>query len=266
MGFKKWVSLSVLLFSWMALTAVAEVPDPCAGPSAVLSLVNRPTIADSACVVPFEKGMIEAGFQYQNLIGGKSGYNLPQTDLRLGLPARTELVILFPDYTRQTTRPHAGWGPTAVGLKHELGYNAKWLGSIEGLVVLPSGSAAFGSDGMGGVINGIVDYSFSSTLSLTFILGVSTQVLPYNAGGQRFNSVNPDLVLVWQVTPQFQTFGEIYGQSKTGPHQGAGFIADAGIQYLWTPNLASDLEAGQRISGKLGNINNYFGAGLAWLF
>ncbi|HSW70886.1 MAG TPA: hypothetical protein VLH77_02780, partial [Gammaproteobacteria bacterium] len=254
------------LFFWGLNVFAAELPDPCGGPSAILALVDRPSAADSACVVPFEKGIIEAGFQYQNLKGSKRGYNLPETVLRLGLPAKTELVILFPNYFRQTVQPHAGWGPTTIGLKHELGYNEKWLASIEGLVIWPSGGAAFGSDGTGGIINGIIDYSLSPSLDLTFMLGVSTQALPYGASGQRFNSVNPDLVLAWLVTPKFQTYAEIYGQSKTGPSEGAGFNADAGIQYAWTPNLVTDLELGQRISGKLGSFNNYVGTGLAWLF
>ncbi len=261
-------SLVLLLFSWIAMAAWAEeTPGPCGGPSALLALVNRPTVADSPCVVPFEKGIIELGAQYQSLItGGKTGYNLPQAELRLGLPAKTELAILFPNFTRQTIIPHAGWGATTVGLKHELGYNAKWLGSIEGLLTLPSGSKAFGSDSVGGAINGIVNYTINSALTLTLMLGVSTQTLPYALRGQRYNSVNPDAVLSWQVTEKFETFGEVYGQSKTSPTSGAGFNADAGVLYLFTPNLVSDLEVGQRISGKLGLFNHYVGAGLAWLF
>src|SRR5579872_4786840 len=118
MRFKIGNHLALVLCLASAFSADAEeIPDPCDGPAALLALVNRPTVADSACVVPFEKGLIEAGFQYQNLKGGKRAYNFPETVLRLGLPARTELIINFPNYIRQTIRPHAGWGPTAVGLK-----------------------------------------------------------------------------------------------------------------------------------------------------
>lgn len=259
--------LLLLFLSMATLNASAgEVSDPCAGPSSLFALVNRPSAADSACVVPFEKGIIEGGVQYQNLKGGKKGYNLPQAELRLGLPLMTELVIVAPNYTRQTKIPHAGWGPTVVGLKHELGYNAKWLGAVEGLLTLPSGSEAFGSDSVGGTLNGIVDYSINDKLTLTFMLGISTQTLAYGSGGQRYNSLNPDLLLSWQINDKFQSFGEVYGQSKASPTSGAGFNADAGIQYLFTPNLVSDFEVGQRISGKLGQFNNYVGAGLSWLF
>ncbi len=267
MGLKKRGSSLLPLFMWTSGAAFAlEVADPCAGPSALLNVENRPTVADSACVVPFEKGLVEGGVQYQNIKGGKSGYNLPQVELRLGLPAKTELSITAPNFTRQTVIPHAGWGPTIVGLKHELGYNAKWLATVEGLLTLASGGSAYGSDGLGGTINGIVNYTINDHWSLSFMLGVSTQTLAYSAGGGRYNSVNPDLVLTWQATAKFQTYGEVYGQSKTSPNAGAGFNADAGIQYLFTPTLASDLELGQRISGKLGQFNHYLGAGLAWFF
>lgn len=267
MRFIKLGSFVLLVFIWTVIDAFAgEAPDPCQGPAALFSLVNRPSVADSACVVPFEKGLIESGVQYQNLKGGKRSYIVPQAELRLGLPAKTELAIIFPSYTHQTQPPHGGWGPAVVGLKHELGYNEKWLGSVEGLVILPSGSEAFGSDGLGGTINGIVDYNITNSLNLTFMLGISTQTQPYGSGGQRFNTINPDLLLAWQVNDKLQTYAEVYGQSKTSPTSGAGFNADAGIQYLFTPTLVSDLEAGQRISGQLGQFNNYFGAGLSWLF
>lgn len=264
MSFKKLGCLGLTIWSLNVFTAFAEeVPDPCVG---ILNLANRPTVADTACAVPFEKGIVELGAQYQNIKGGKSGYNLPQLLLRLGFPLKTELFIQAPNYTRQTLRPHAGWGPTTVGIKHELGYNAKWLGALEGLVILPTGGSAFGSDGLGGAVNGIVTYAMNPAWALTLMLGVSTQTEPFSAGGQRYNSVNPDLVLTWQTTEKLEFFGEVYGQSKAAPHTGAGFNADAGILYAWTPNLETDLEMGQRISGQLGNFNNYIGAGFAWFF
>jgi len=267
MKVKQSGSLLVLLLSLGTANSFAEpIEDPCGGASALLALANRPTIADSACVVPFEKGVFEFGVQYQNLKGRGQGINLPEAELRLGLPAKTELSILLPNYTHQNQTPRAGFSPTIIGLKHEVGYTQKWLGSVEGLVILPSASSAYGSDALGGMVNGILEYSINSSLSVTFMLGVSTQTEPYSSGGQRFNSVNPDLVLAWQLNDKFQTFGEVYGQTKAGPRTGAAFNADAGLQYLLTQNLEADLELGQRISGQLGQFSNYVGAGMSWLF
>lgn len=262
---KKTGSILLLsLLSWGISNSFAEpVADPCAG---FLSLVNRPSILDSACVVPFEKGVIEYGAQYQNTQGGAHAYNLPEAELRLGLPANTELTIFLPNYNHQTQAPRAGFSASVIGLKHQLGYTEKWLGAVEGLVTLSSTSSGYGSDAMGGKVNGIVTYSINSAWSLTFMLGASTQTEPYAAGGGRFNSINPDLLLAWQLNSKFQTFAEVYGQSKTAPNNGAGFNADAGLQYLFTKNLEGDLELGQRISGQLGSFNNYIGAGMAWLF
>lgn len=258
--------LLLLLNIAMAPSFAQEVADPCVGPAALLALANRPTVADSACVVPFEKGVIEVGGQYQNIKGGGHGYNLPEAELRLGLPEKTELTITLPNYYHQTLVPRAGFSSSIIGLKHELGHTAKWIATIEGLVTLSSRSSSYGNDAMGGTINGILGYNLSNPLSLTMMLGVSSQTLPYSLGGQRYNSINPDIVLTWQLNNKFQTYGEIYGQSKTGPNNGAGFNADAGVQYLLTKNLEADFELGQRISGKLAQFNNYAGLGLAWLF
>lgn len=264
MRFKKLRSLGLLAFMFTAFSAFAEeIPNPCVG---ILNLASRPTVADAVCVVPFEKGVVEMGAQYQNLPSSKRGYNLPQFLLRLGLPANTELDIHAPNYTWQTLRPHAGWGATTVGLKHQLGYNQKWLGSVEGFLTLPTGSNAFGSDGLGGTVNGLVEYEINPAWALTFMLGWSTQTEPFSSGGQRYNSVNPDLVLSWQPKEKIEYVAEVYGQSKTAPRSGAGFNADVGVLYAWTPNLETDLEVGQRISGQLGGFNNYIGAGLAWFF
>lgn len=240
----------------------AAVSDPCAS---FIALLNRPSIADSACVVPYKHAVVELGYQYQNVKGGGQGYNLPEAQLRLGLPWDNELSFLLPNYVHQTVQPRAGFQASTLSLKHELGYNATWLGSVEGLLTLPSGSSAYGSNGLGAAFNGIVSYNINPWLGLTFMLGASTQTQPSAFGGGRYTSFNPDLVLSWQLSDRLGSYGEVYGQSKTGPSNGAGFNMDGGFIYLVTPKLSLDLEVGQRLSGKLSQFNNYLGCGLGIL-
>lgn len=97
------------------------------------------------------------------------------------------------------------------------------------------------------------------------MFGVSSQTQAINDGGKRYTSVNPDLVLSW-TKEKISVYGEIYGQSKTGPQNGSGFNADAGILYLIRKNIVIDLEAGHRLSGVLGGFSHYVGTGISIQF
>lgn len=252
------------------------VPDPCSGPSALLAILDRPTVSDSACAIPQGKFVLEMGVQRANLRGpgGGTADNYPQAEVRIGLPGRNEFVLLPPNYNRQ--RAGAASGPSAqditgysavtFGFKHELGYNRYWLGAVEALITLPSGGRAFGSRGPGVAVNGIAAYALTEQTGLSLQLGVSSQSEPALAGGGRFTSLVSNFVTTWQPADRLQFYGEIYGQSSTGPGKGAGYNADCGVQYLITPFWEVDLEGGMRLGGGLGGITHYFGAGIGFYF
>ena len=87
----------------------------------------------------------------------------------------------------------------------------------------PGGSDAFGSEGLGATVNMIIYYSINSQLSLLTMFGGSMITQPKFNGGKRFQSINPDLVLTYAPIKKVDLFGEIYGQTQTGPNQGSGF-------------------------------------------
>lgn len=241
--------------------------DPCAGDNALLNIIDRPSTADSACVVPFKKMVLELGYQYKTLISPSGQQqNFPETEFRLGLPANNELSILLPNYLQQSLSPHAGFSAATLGIKHEIGYNQHWLGTVEALLTPPSGSRAFGSHGLGATVNGIVSYTVNPQLNFTLMFGVSSETQSSHDGGQRFTSVNPDLIVTYSLTQHMDIYGEVYGQSKTAPNQGSGFNVDGGLLYLVLPHFLVDIEAGQRISGHLTGFNHYVGAGMGILF
>jgi len=252
----------------MAFNAFADtIDDPCDGASALLNIVDRPTVGDSACVVPTSKAVLELGYQYQQGTHSTGHQqNFPQAELRLGLPAHNEFVVLLPNYILQSMAPHSGYSATTVGIKHEIGYTQNWLAAAETLFTLPSGSTAFGSNGLGAAINAIVSYDINPKFNLTFMFGVTTATQSSHDGGQRFTSINPDIVLTYSATDRLQLYGEIYGQSKTGPGESSGFNFDGGFLYLVLPNAEIDLEIGQRMSGNLGGFNHYIGTGMAFMF
>ena len=264
----------VLFLSWGQGYAAQEtaVPDPCTG---FLAIIGRPTVSDSPCAVPAGRVVLEVGFQRAKLRGpGGTADNYPEAVVRIGLPGKNEFVFLPSNYNRQKTQAGqnspseniSGLSAVTIGFKHELGYDRRWLGAAEALLTLPSGGESFGSEDFGAAFNGIVSYSVSEQVSLSLQLGVSSQTTPALAGGERFTSVISNIVATWQPLERLQFFGELFGQSSTGPGEGAGYNADGGVQYLLAPAWEIDLEGGLRVSGNLGGLNHYFGMGIGHQF
>jgi Putative MetA-pathway of phenol degradation len=255
--------LIAAITSTLATNAVA-VDNPCEG---LLNLVDRPSASDSACAVPFKQAVLEMGYQYQqvNQPRGQQS-NLPNAEIRIGLPANNELGVLLPNYIHQNVTPHYGNSATTVALKHEIGYNEHWLGAVEAVVTLPQGSAAFGSDGVGANLNAIISYNFNPQYNLTLMFGGGSQTTPSLSGGQRYSSVNPDVVFTYSPSEKINLYAEVFGQSKTGPAEGSGFNADGGVLFLIKTNWEIDFEVGQRISGNLNSLNHYIGTGTAIQF
>lgn len=273
---RAWSVLACTVFASTSVPAAraATAVLPCAGPSGLLGLLDRPTVGDSTCVVPQGMAVIEAGATAGNLYGSPGGRidTLPNLELRFGLPDDSEFVWLPPSFQYQSVdaapgiagATMRGFGATTVGIKHLVGYTDRWQWTDEALVTLPSGDSTFGSHGVGGAFNAIVSYG-EGPFGVSLMVGVTSQTEPTAAGGQRFQSFNPDLVATWQSTSRLQFYAEIYGQSHSGYLQGWGTDADGGVQYLLTPDFEVDLEEGVRIQGSLGGFSNYTGVGLGLL-
>ncbi len=219
--------------------------------------------------------VLEAGGTAGNVYGAPGGEvdTFPNLELRFGLPDNSEFVWLPPNFQYEslsagTAGPAvtlSGFGPMTVGIKHEFGYTEHWQWTAEALATVPSGSSRFGSHGVGGAINGIISYG-NGPIGVSLMAGVTSQTEPTAAGGQRFQSFNPDLVVTWLATSRLQFYGEVYAQSQAGYGLGWGTDADGGLQYLVNPNFEVDLEEGVRVQGDLGGFSNYTGVGLGMMF
>jgi hypothetical protein len=255
-----------LLLSFTSAAVAETVNDPCRGPSMLLSIVNRPTVSDSACAVPYKSVVVEAGYQY-TLLTHSLGHlqSFPQGSLRIGLPYRSEFVVVAGNYLHFPNALHNGFTATTVGIKHELGYNAKWLGTAELLITMPNGSALFGSKGTGAALNGIVNYTITPAMVFSFMGGVTSLTLPSQFGGTRYTSFNPDGVLSYSLTDRLNAYIEVYGATQTAPGAGSGFNSNGGFLYLLTRNISIDVEAGRRIYGDLSGIGQYIAGGFAVL-
>ncbi|MGQ3891415.1 transporter [Legionella sp. CNM-4043-24] len=255
---------TILLLSLMNAHPALAMENPCHGPGQLLNIVDRPNNADSACSVPAGRFEFEMGYQNQTLRDPSGNQqNYPSAEFRFGLPHNSEIFLLAPNYIQQSIAPTAGFTQTSGGLKHQLWYNNTWLVTIEGLVNLPDGSAAFGNKHIGEAFNAIISYNINSRLNLTLMAGGSSITESRLDGGQRFYSLNPDLVLTWSLNDKSSVYAEVYGQSKTGYGEGSGFNADVGILYLIRPNVALDFSGSQHLSGYPGGFEHYIGAGLS---
>lgn len=253
-----------LLFIVSTITFAFDIESsPCGGPNALLSLVNRPTLADSSCVVPFKSVVVESGYTNLSLIDNGNQEIFPQSVFRLGLPSSSEFFVLLPNFIDQSVPPYSGLSATTMGMKRVVVANPKWVATVESVFTIPSGSVAYGSRGLGEAFNGIVNYQITSSISVNAILGISSQTQSILQGGKRFLTINPDLVLSWS-KDKLLLYGEVYAQSKTAPDQGSGVMSDAGVLYLLKNNIAVDFEVGQRISGSIGGFNHYFGTGISF--
>lgn len=247
------------------LFAQVNADSPCGSSANLLSLVDRPTVSVSACTVPEKNIIVEYGYQYMQLLGSGIMHNLPEMEIRFGLPDNFEFVLYPPNYYNESVYPRVGFGPTSLAVKHILASGSKWVASVDLYTILPSGSAFWGSQKPGGDISGILTYNLSNEISMSGEFGVSSTSLPVNYGGISFNSFNSDIVLSWN-KDKLSLYVEAYGQSKTSPYDGSGYNSDAGIIYLFRKNIAVDLEVGQRLSGALGGFNTYFGTGISIQF
>lgn len=248
------------------LLVPASSSNPCVGRDALLAVLDRPTVADSSCVVRPDHVVIEAGFAHATLYpsGSGHGWNAPEMEIRIGLPHDNELVFLPPN---RVIAPGAdGYTASVVGLKHEFDVSSAWQFAAESLVTLASGDPNQGSAGTGVAINGVASYSPSSTVGLSLMAGFTSDTEPSNLGGGRYTSFNPDGVVTWEFLPPWQLYLEVYGATHTGVGQGSGYDADGGIQILLSRNMEIDFEAGTRLSGDLGGYSHYVGAGLGLEF
>lgn len=231
----------------------------------LLSLVSRPTAADSPCVVPNNHFLMEFGYGYATVKTGGYFHAFPQNVFRAGLPFNNEFIVDLPQYYIENPQPGSGLGPTFMGFKHRFISTDTWLVSAEGYVSPPSGGNMYGSDKTQALTDVMVDYALTSTIVVQGQVGLSTYVDPPQEGGRRYNSFNPIGVITWQPQKTWQVYAEVYGQTHTASYEGPGFNADAGVQYLVTKNIEVDVVYGHRVSGDLLGLENYVGAGFAVL-
>lgn len=248
----------LLLVMGLPTILPAQTPTSCNG---LLALIDRPSVAFSPCTAPAKTVLIENGYSYQQLRPEGFAHVLPQTEVRIGLAANTEIDILPAVYSWQSTPRQAGWGVTNLGLKHIAYFDDQQLVTLQGYVTTPSGGKFYGTRSPEFLLNGIYSINFSSGLGISALLGFASYNEPPVQGNEQFYSFNPIVVIGWPFGERISSYLEFYSQSNTAPDQGWGVNSDIGLIYLLNPHVTLDVTYGHRISGVLNNLNQYVGLG-----
>ena len=249
-----------------ASPAASPAPDPCAsaGGTALLSALNRPTIGFSPCAVKPGESVFELG--YANQAGDAAQATYPQGNLRFGVVPDLEVDVLGPNY--EVTRGPAaqrGFLDSGIGAKWEAAHDAQSAIGIDFLYTMPSGAAAFTLGAPTATLNFDYSRSLSQHIGFGTTIGLQSAYAASLSGDvHRFAAVVPSAVITDQFNPRAQLYAEAYGQTKIRPDGGALFGLDGGLQYLLTPALEVDVEAGRTITDLA--RAHYVGAGIGVRF
>ncbi len=271
---KSAVVLSMLLLCVLWVTPAQSRPsspvDSCAGPSALLTVLDRPTISDSVCSVKKNNVLAELGYDYQVETGTHFGtlQTLPQLELRYGAGDNVELKLFPPNYLLQSTFAAGktgsldGFGDAGLGMKYEFRYGERWGIATDTAITIPSGSKGFTGKGTGVILNGIVAYNLNADIGIGFQLGVYRLFNPAYAGQE--TTVNPIIVVSDQlneITENLQLYAECYNAIDVQHNTGIASYIDSGVQYLLLPNVEVDFEAGHNLSDLSSDAVTYIGFG-----
>lgn len=249
--------------------------DPCAGPSAMLALLDRPTIADSACSVKPHRIVLEIGYDNQ-ITHEPSGQRLvdyPQAEWRYGLPHGWEAKVFWPNFNELTPLSAAGGtnkglSDAGIGVKKEFGYFGNWVFAADTRIDFQTGAEPFTNGGTQVTVNGIASYNVTPQFGLAGQLGVA-RLAQRDAGGrtQYYYTLEPMVVASYSFFGRLQLYGEVYGATKAGANTNQSeYWFDGGVQYLVTPQVEVDVEEGIALSGPQGASAHYFGLGFGLEF
>lgn len=115
------VSTALITLIFVAVVPSQGQDQPATNDTSGPIATDRPAVTNSSVVVPFgslqaENGFLETSTQGQSIADG------PETLVRLGVAAKTELRLTVPDYDYNLSAASGtGFGDLAIGVKQQLG-------------------------------------------------------------------------------------------------------------------------------------------------
>lgn len=257
----------------MIIAAASPSPSPTpSGPSdpcgSILTVVNRPPITTGVCAVPKGKFDIETGWSNTTITGAGGGNTTAYgaTLVRFGTGNNhLDFEIAPPNYTTTSVGGVIvnGWSDSGVGVKYEMGYNARAVWGVNASATFPTGSQAFTAGGTQYTGNFNWGYTLNPTFGLSGTLGANS----FRSGGQSYFAFTPSLLL----TASFQSTNELFGEyayvSQTGPGSGtpSKSIFDFGYVKALGDHWQFDIEYGISPTVIGGQQQHYIGSGLSFM-
>lgn len=203
-------SVALLIFVLVA-SAPAQGQDQSANANAPAPIAtDRPTVTNSSIVVPYgylqaENGFLDSYSQGQNTADG------PETALRFGIAAKTELRMAVPDYFYNVTNgggPGTGFGDVVLGVKQQLGPTYGGF-DVSATVFLsfPSGAKALTSGGYDPGVQVAWSHGLSAKWSAA---GMFSMYWP-TVGRSRNLTGEATILLDRQLAGPWDVFGECVG-------------------------------------------------------
>ena len=146
------LSLQVSSILLLAIAPSPALSETCADPIDT----NRPSFMNSPQIVPPLGLQLENGTEFQGFRGHKSSYDIPETEVRLGIVPSTEFQMFVPNYFllhSQGDNTAYASDITDLGIKTHIGKeNAKFNVAVIAAMILPTGSSVISGSGVEPVV------------------------------------------------------------------------------------------------------------------
>jgi hypothetical protein len=235
-----------LLLIPLAAAAVAHASKPpsCGANAQDPIATDRPQITSSSIVVPCGSLQLENGFAETGNAGQRS-FDFPETSVRLGIAAKTELRFGVPDYFQNgetNSGFSTGLGDMSLGFKQQLGPAKGFDVSIIPTVSFPTGAKAISSHGYDPSLQIPWSRALSKAWTAAGMVSVAwpTQGPSHNLTGQS------SIYLDRQLTGPWDAYVEYSGSfpQRGGPQHSIDF----GTAYKVSPHQQLDLHCGFGLS------------------
>lgn len=221
---------------------------------------DRPAVAESSVVVPKGSLQLENGFLFSSG-QGQSSFDAPETAVRFGLSATTEVRFSIPDFYRVDvpgSDTYSGFGDAALGLKQQLGPARGFDVSFIVFLSMPTGSRAFSSHGY----DPGLQLPWSRKISDNWTAAGQFATYWPTQGDRRNVTGEGTLLMDRQLTKPMDAFIEYAGDfpERGGPRH----LLHFGVAFKASPRQQLDVHYGIGLSAAA--VNHYIGAGYSFRF
>jgi hypothetical protein len=256
---------TLLFMIYLIFNASYAIENVCDGPE-IMNLIDRPTFAKGACVMPEKKSMIEYGATHYKFINEGEANGIGEIEYRFGLVEHTEIYISPPTYYQQSIHPKAGFGYTTISLKHLVYQDTQRAFTLDAGVIPSGGSYYFGSRNIHGYGNVIAYMNLNNQISNAVVFGYANYGEYNETDFENFSTFLLDYALSYSPNDHSTIYGELTSQTKSNYSSGFGLIFSTGLIYKLNNFATIDIEFTQRIIGELNYSTNAIGIGGAVKF